>query len=244
MNQKLHSVPPAPGNIGNLNIDYFHREKTTSFLFEPKKLIQYQHSWDWQKDTQRNLLEKPFSPQSVWLLQHFPCYTLGRGSKKQNLLFEEHKAPAPIYRIERGGEVTHHLPGQLVGYLVLDLHNYQTDLNWYLRKLEQVLIDVLARLDLPGERIPGLTGVWCKGFKVASIGIGCRRWITQHGFSLNVDCNLSGFRKIIPCGLQDHKIGKLNYWIPGITVEDVQPVVKKVLKELFEFTWINSSVSY
>ena len=117
--------------------------------------------------------------------------------------------------------MTHHLPGQLVVYPVLNLHRYQLDLNWYLRKLEQVVLDVLKELGLSGYRINGLTGIWIDGCKVASIGVSCRRWVTQHGFALNVDCDLAGFDQIVPCGLSGTCIGSLDTWLPGLKVKDV-----------------------
>ncbi len=139
-----------------------------------------------------------------------------------------------MFRIDRGGEVTHHLPGQLVAYLVLDLHRHKKDLNWYLRELENVLLDVINDLGLLGERRRGMTGIWINDLKVASIGIGCKRWVTQHGFALNIDCNLSGFDQIIPCGLDGHKIGQLTSWIPGLRVKDVQPLIKKYISQRFD----------
>ena len=113
------------------------------------------------------------------------------------------------------------------------------DLSWYLRELEQVLIDALHLLGLEGKRVDGLTGVWYEDKKVGSIGIGCKRWVTQHGFSLNVDCDLIGFEKIIPCGLNKVKIGKLNDWIPGIKVCDVKPLLRESLKRRFKLNWEN-----
>ncbi len=108
-----------------------------------------------------------------------------------------------------------------------------------MRELEQVLIDVLNLLGIEGERVDGLTGVWCKGQKVGSIGIGCKRWVTQHGFALNVDCELVGFEQIIPCGLSKAKVGKLSNWIPGIKVCDVQPLLRESVRKRFKLNWEN-----
>ena len=224
--------------MDELDINYFIDDGFPTALFEPDGLIDFQIAWKWQKDWQKNLLESSTGPQAVWLLQHLDCYTLGRGAKKSNILFDLKKSDFELYRINRGGEVTYHSPGQLVAYLVFDLRIYETDLNWYLRKLENVLIDVLKELGLDGERSKGLTGVWCNGYKVASIGIGCRRWVTQHGLALNINCDLSGFEAIIPCGLKDQRIGKLDSWIPGLQIIDVQPLMKKYLKKHFGLLWI------
>ena len=115
----------------------------STILFEPKELIDFQIAWDWQKDWQKKLFTEQTQKQAIWMLEHFSCYTLGRGSTTENLHFDIKNPPFDLFRIDRGGEVTHHVPGQLVVYLVLDLARYKKDLNWYLRQLEDVLIDVL-----------------------------------------------------------------------------------------------------
>ena len=107
-----------------------------------------------------------------------------------------------MFEVERGGDVTFHGPGQLVGYPILNLKAYKQDLHWYLRTLEQALIDALTRLEIPAERNPGLTGVWTRGRKIASIGIHVKQWVTWHGFALNVTTDLSHFARIVPCGIQ------------------------------------------
>ncbi len=205
-----------------------------AFIFEPKNLVSFPTAWRWQREWQKTLFKVPHGSQAVWLLQHSHCYTLGRGASKTNLLFDQNESPFDLYRVDRGGEVTHHLPGQLVVYLVLDLRRFRPDLDWYLRQLEQLLIDVLHELGLSGQRIDGLTGVWFKGYKVASVGIGCRRWITQHGLALNIDCDLKGFQEIVPCGLAGYPVGKLDSWIPGLKIADVQPLMKRCLIKRFD----------
>jgi lipoate-protein ligase B len=107
-----------------------------------------------------------------------------------------------VFEVERGGDVTYHGPGQLVGYPILDLGGYKRDLHWYLRTLEQALIEALALLDIPAERNPGFTGVWTRGRKIASIGIHVKQWVTWHGFALNVTTDLAQFERIVPCGIQ------------------------------------------
>ncbi|WP_036901277.1 MULTISPECIES: lipoyl(octanoyl) transferase LipB [Prochlorococcus] len=233
MNKQFHSFSPDPDGWRRLDIDYLSEGDPSTLIFQSSELIEFKTAWDWQKEWQKTLLEKPWSPQAVWILQHLKCYTLGRGATQDNLLFNTDKPPFDLYRIDRGGEVTHHLPGQLIAYLVIDLHRYQTDLHWYLRELEQVLLDVIDKLGLLGERVAGRTGIWIDGEKVASIGIGCRRWITKHGLSLNVDCDLRGFDQIIPCGLKGQKVGRLSSFIPGIKTEDVMPLMKESLKNHF-----------
>ena len=142
-----------------------------------------------------------------------------------------------VVQTERGGDVTYHGPGQLVAYPVLDLRRRRTDLHWYLRQLEQVVIDVLQRLGLKGERIEGLTGVWLDQQKVAAIGVGCRRWITQHGLALNVTCDLEGFESVVPCGLKGRAVGRLCDWIPDLEIESVQPLLRDALAARFDLVW-------
>eukprot|EP00891_Asterochloris_glomerata_P001383 jgi/Astpho2/1383/gw1.00025.156.1_t len=146
-------------------------------------------------------------PGVLLLLQHPSVYTLaGAGSSQDHLKFDLAHPPHPLHRTERGGEVTYHGPGQLVAYPLLDLHQHVPDLHWYLRSLEEVLIRALARCGLHGERVEGLTGVWCEGRKVAAIGVRARRWITYHGFALNVDLDLSPFAHIVPCGISNRQV--------------------------------------
>ncbi len=221
----------------NVAINHLTEEGAPTTLFEPSELIDFQLAWNWQKEWQEKLFLDPFSPQAVWILQHFPCYTLGRGATEDNLLFNFNKPPLDCYRIDRGGEVTHHLPGQLVVYLTLNLRRYKTDLDWYMRELENVLIDLLKDLGLNGYRVNGMTGVWCNNLKVASIGIGCRRWITQHGMSLNVDCDLLGFNRIVPCGLKGFKTGRLVNWLPNLKMEEVHRLLKLRLNKRFGLLW-------
>ena len=234
MDKQLHSsISPDPFDTGKLERTSPLGNISEAFILEPRDLVPFEAAWDWQKYWQKCLFTVNDLPQGVWLLQHPNCYTIGRGGSDSNLFFDPNAPPSDLFRIDRGGEVTHHLPGQLVVYLVLDLHRYKTDLNWYLRQLEQVLIDVLSELGLVGDRMNGFTGVWLHGCKVASIGIGCRRWITQHGLALNIDCDLKGFDQIVPCGIREISVGKLDSWIPGLMVKDVQPLMRRCLIERF-----------
>ncbi len=220
--------------MNELDINYLSDQGSSALIFEPSELIEFSRAWHWQRNWQSKLLKDPSAPQALWLLQHSECYTLGRDASEDNLLFNSKEPPHDLFRIDRGGEVTHHLPGQLVTYLVLDLHRYQKDLNWYLRQIESAILDVINDLGLSGRRLDGITGIWIEGLKVASIGISCKRWVTQHGCALNVDCNLSGFDKIIPCGLNGHKVGRLDLWLPGLTTNDVQPLLKKAFSQRFD----------
>jgi len=138
--------------------------------------------------------------ETVILLEHEPVYTIGRLPDKSSLC-NVNRLPYPVFETNRGGQATYHGPGQLVGYPIIDLRTRGRDLHRYLRKLERLLIDLLLDFGLQGIRIDGKTGVWIQDRKIASIGIGIRKWVTMHGFALNVSSDLSGFQNITPCGL-------------------------------------------
>lgn len=176
----------------------------------------------------------PELPDSLLLLEHPPVYTLGKGADERFLQFVPTKHMPPVIRIERGGEVTYHCPGQLVGYPILNLRRHRTDLHWYLRQLEEVLIQTLAVFDIRGERIEGLTGIWVEGRKVAAIGIKVSRWITMHGFALNICPDLAGFAKIVPCGIVGKPVGSLAQFCPELTRETVQPVLERQFADIFQ----------
>ena len=140
------------------------------------------------------------------LVQHEPVITLGRGTRPQSLPLnpsELEQRGIAVFEVERGGDVTFHGPGQLVGYPIIDLRQHREDLHWYLRRLEAGLIGGLKMLGIEAEANPGLTGVWTGGRKVASIGIHVKQWVTFHGFALNVNTDLSYFDLIVPCGIRD-----------------------------------------
>jgi lipoyl(octanoyl) transferase len=139
-------------------------------------------------------------PDALLLLQHPPVYTLGRGADPRFLGAAAHGA-VPVVRVGRGGQVTYHGPGQLVGYPILGLRDLRPDVRWYVRALEQALIDALGDLGIGAVRRDGLTGVWVGARKIASIGVAIRRWVTWHGFALNVGADLRGFAAITPCGI-------------------------------------------
>ncbi len=140
------------------------------------------------------------------LVEHDPVVTLGRGTRADSLPLprpELERRGVEVFEVERGGDVTFHGPGQLVGYPVLDLRQHREDLHWYLRRLEAGLITGLGRLGVEAMPNPGLTGVWTGGRKIASIGIHVKQWVTFHGFALNVNTDLSYFDLIVPCGIKD-----------------------------------------
>jgi lipoyl(octanoyl) transferase len=146
-------------------------------------------------------------PQDIlFLVEHPPVVTLGRSARGENNLVASpellHARGVELYEVERGGDVTFHGPGQIVGYPVIDLKRHRQDLHWYLRQVEAILIDALRTFGLEAERSAGQTGVWTQGRKIASIGVHARDWVTWHGFALNVQTDLSYFDLMVPCGIQ------------------------------------------
>ena len=208
--------------------------QTRNCILENRGITPYRESWEYQKQLVTERIENPDLNDWLILLEHPPVYTLGTGASTDFLRFEPHNSGRQLYRVERGGEVTYHCPGQLVGYPILNLRYYQQDLHWYLRQLEQVIILVLSIYGLVGYRIPGLTGVWLEGKKVAAIGIKVRRWITMHGFALNVCPDLTGFQDIVPCGIVDKPVGSLSEFLPHITIDQVRKDVALAFAEVFQ----------
>ncbi len=194
-------------------------------------LVPYAVAWDWQKQWVNDRKQSPDLPDLLCLLEHPSVYTLGQASDTSFVRFEP--GQYDLHRIERGGEVTYHAPGQLVGYPILNLNHYRPDLHWYLRQLEEVVIRTVAHYGLSGVRLEGLTGVWIDGFKVAAIGIKVSRWITMHGFALNICPDMVGFGRIVPCGIAGRPVGSLAQWIPGITVAQVKPIVVQAFEQVF-----------
>ncbi|HET9275158.1 MAG TPA: lipoyl(octanoyl) transferase LipB [Gemmatimonadales bacterium] len=159
---------------------------------------------DLQRDLCRRRLAGAIGHDLLLLVEHEPVVTLGRGTRASSLPL----APAlleargvEVFEAERGGDVTLHAPGQLVGYPIVDLHGWRLDLHWYLRQIEEVLIRGLGLVGVPAARVPGRTGVWTGDRKIGSIGIHVKQWVTLHGFALNVFTDLSLFDLIVPCGL-------------------------------------------
>jgi lipoyl(octanoyl) transferase len=165
------------------------------------------------------------------LLEHHPVYTMGR-TRDESSLRDEETLPHPVHRTNRGGQATYHGPGQLVGYPVLDLSLFGRDLHAYLRFLEEVLITLLARHGIAGQRIEGKTGVWVGERKVASLGVGVRKWISMHGFAINICGDLSPFHHITPCGLPGVEMTSLqSEGATGVTVESCATEVARIFNE-------------
>jgi lipoyl(octanoyl) transferase len=178
---------------------------------------------------------------SLLLLQHNPVITIGRSGDKNNILVSESALAAAgisMCEIDRGGDVTYHGPGQLTGYPIINLRHFRKDVHWYLRQLEEMVIKILAEYNIVGERMEGYTGVWVGNEKVAAIGVAIRRWITYHGFALNVHPDMSHFQLITPCGITDKGVTSLEKLL-GHRV-DMDGVLDKVASAFVEVFGIES----
>lgn len=208
-------------------------------------LVPYKTALDYQEE----LLEKRINNKiedTLLLLEHPPTITLGRSAKKENLLVNEktlEKHNISVEIIKRGGDITFHGPGQIVGYPIINLNNHEKDVHKYLRKLEEVIILTLEDFDIESRRIDKLTGVWIKRSKIASIGVGVKRWVTYHGFALNVNTSLDFFDLIIPCGIQNVRMTSIKDWLNSsheIDPQDVLDSLQDNFQKVFGFSNIIS----
>ena len=181
------------------------------------------------------------------LLEHEPVVTLGRSSKEKNLVASKEflaSRGVDLHEVERGGDVTFHGPGQLVGYPIVDLKRHKQDLHWYLRQLEQALISTLAKFGVHAERNAGYTGVWTGGRKIASIGVHARDWVTWHGIALNVVNDLSWFDLIVPCGIDGVVMTSVEMESKEpVALEPVASTFARELAALFALTPVETAAS-
>ena len=193
----------------------------------------YKEVWDLQKE----LVEKRRNGQindTLILVEHEPVYTLGKNADENHIL-QHSPQDVKTYHVERGGDVTFHGPGQLVGYPILDLHNYKKSISWYMRGLEQLIIDTLAEYGITAERKVGLTGVWVGDEKIAALGVRVTRWVTMHGFALNVTPDLIYYSSIIPCGIFEYGVTSMAKLVTNeITVNSVKRVLTKMFMNQFQ----------
>lgn len=185
----------------------------------------------------REAVARGASPDTVLLLEHAPVITLGRRADRSHVIAPTERLDElgiDTLPVDRGGDVTYHGPGQMVAYPILDLNHWKPSVGWYLRSLEQVVIDVVADYGLVGERLEGFTGVWVGGAKVAAIGIGVHHWVTCHGLALNVDPDMRHWACIIPCGIADKPVTSLAGLlgrVPGMT--EVMDGFERHFRKLF-----------
>ena len=166
--------------------------------------MDYQSAWDYQKHYHQKVLMGK-EPDTLLLVEHEPVYTLGKNANENHLLQSAPKN-TKVFNIERGGDITFHGPGQIVGYPIIDLKRYNKSVSWYMRSLEKVLIDTLSTFNIVGKIKEGLTGVWVGDEKIGAQGVRISRWVTMHGFALNVNTDLTYFDGIIPCGIFEYGV--------------------------------------
>src|SRR5579872_1125266 len=171
---------------------------------------------------------------TLLILEHPHVFTLGRGADERFLLAQR-PGEVPIYRISRGGEVTYHGPGQLVGYPIIKLEGRDRDVHRYLRNLEEAMLRALADFDIQGMRREGLTGIWVGAKKIGSIGVGIKRWTTCHGFALNVCPDLSYFRGIVPCGIDGCEMTSIEAHRDRISIDEFATAMRSRFAEVFDY---------
>jgi lipoyl(octanoyl) transferase len=220
----------------------------------------YKEAWDFQetlfsesvqiKINNRKLSEdeQAETPNYVIFVEHPHVYTLGKSGNESHLLLNEEgleDKKASYYRINRGGDITYHGPGQIVGYPILDLDNFFTDIHKYLRFLEEAIILTLADYGIKAGRIEGLTGVWldendpAKARKICALGVKSSRWVTMHGFAFNVNTDLGYFSNIVPCGITDKAVTSMHLELGHeVAIHEVKQKLKNHIAELFGMIWI------
>lgn len=227
--------------------------KNKEVKFENWGLLDYQQAWDKQeqifsdtiaiKTNNRNHPEQEkITPNLLAFVEHPHVYTLGKSGKPENLLLDEKELKnknAVYYKINRGGDITYHGPGQIVGYPILDLDNFFTDIHLYLRTLEESVILTLKDYGIESGRYPGFTGVWIdadneKARKICAMGVRCSRWVTMHGFAFNVNTNLDYFKNIVPCGIDDKDVTSMQRELGyDVDMEKVKENLKLHISVLF-----------
>lgn len=216
-------------------------------------MLDYQAAWDRQENifsatvnakivNRTNATETPVENNLIFV-EHPHVYTLGKSGLPENLLLDDDGLKdknATYFKINRGGDITYHGPGQIVGYPILDLDNFFTDIHLYLRTLEQAVIDTLAEYGIQSGRYPGYTGVWIdadnqNARKICALGVRCSRWVTMHGFAFNVNTNLDYFKNIIPCGIDDKDVTSMERELGYIVnMSDVKHILLHHIARLFE----------
>ena len=229
-------------------------------------LIDYKVAWDLQQDILDRIVEQKISNRALpteakkelkhhfLFCEHPPVYTLGRSGESANLLINEEEMfekGISFYKINRGGDITFHGPGQIVGYPILDLDSFFTDIHKYVRYIEEAVIRTLSDFGMKGKRIAGASGVWLDATdqlperKICAIGIHLRRWVTMHGFAFNVNTDLSYYDYIIPCGLTNRNVTSMERELgEQVDVEKVKQLLLKNFGEIFEFQVEGSTKIY
>ncbi len=225
-------------------------------IFEDLGLIDYKEAWDYQENLFKATVDQkmanrnsdnPIETKNYLLFcEHPHVYTLGKSGKEENLLIhgeELDQANATFYKINRGGDITYHGPGQLVGYPIFDLDHFFSDIHKYLRFLEEAVILTLNEYGIKGTRVDGLTGVWIndeKGpRKICAMGVKCARWVTMHGIGFNVNSDLNYFNNIIPCGIDDKAVTSMQKELgEALDMNEVKEKLRINLSNIFDFDFV------
>lgn len=227
--------------------------KNKTVFFQDWGLLDYQLAWDRQEEVFAKTVEAKVANRTnntefstdnyLVFVEHPHVYTIGKSGKADHLLLDDEglrSVDATYYKINRGGDITYHGPGQIVGYPILDLDNFFTDIHLYLRTLEEAIILTLAEYGILAGRYPGFTGVWLDGDnekarKICAMGVRCSRWVTMHGFAFNVNADLKYFKNIVPCGIDDKDVTSMERELGyKIDVAEVKYKLKKNIARLFE----------
>ena len=198
-------------------------------------LSDYNDTWKLQKKLQSKRILGEIEDHLL-LVEHPPVFTLGKNASKQHII--NNSEDVSIIQTDRGGNITFHGPGQLVCYPILDLNHYKRSITWYMRELEQLIIDVLGEYDIKASRKKGLTGTWVKDKKIAALGVRISRWVTMHGFSLNINPDLNFYKHIIPCGIKEYGVTSMAK-IMGNEVPSMEEIKTKMKKR-----FINNFAGY
>jgi lipoyl(octanoyl) transferase len=200
--------------------------------------VSYTEGLALQRDLARRRIAGEIDEDVLLLLEHPPVVTLGRTAKEAHIVSSPERLRArgvEVHEVERGGDVTFHGPGQLVGYPIFDLKRHRQDLHWYLRQVEEALIVALRDAGIDAERHSGYTGVWTEGRKIASIGVHARDWVTWHGFALNVTTDLSYFDLIVPCGIPQVRMTSVARELGGdVPIDRVSALVTRAFGQVFQ----------
>ena len=193
----------------------------------------YKRTWELQKELQLQRIENNIDD-TLLLVEHEPVYTFGKNADENHLL-QNYPENVKLFHIERGGDITFHGPGQIVGYPIMDLHNYKMSISWYMRALEEVIIRSLDKFDISADRKDDLTGVWVEDEKIAALGVRISRWVTMHGFALNVNTDLAYYDSIIPCGIFDYGITSMKHILGGKqNMSKIKSILSAVFLDVFQ----------
>lgn len=213
-------------------------KKDRTLIYCDLGLIDYKDAWDLQKSVHQLRVEKKIED-VLFLLEHPNTYTFGKTADKKNLVEDQKyldKNNISVYEIDRGGDITYHGPGQVVGYPIIDLNEWKKDTHKYLRSIEEVIIGFLTEYNLTGTRVDKYTGVWLDNRKICAIGIKVSRWITMHGFAFNINTDLKLFNGIIPCGITDKDVTSLKRELDKeIQLSEVKEKIVRHFKTEFNY---------